>query len=227
MIELDQVSKRFNEGQPNEVLALRDVNLQLPLGEISVLEGPSGSGKTTLLTLIGCVARPSEGRIRLGGELVSNLPELHLAELRRRRFGIVFQRFNLIAGLSALDNVMLPAYPLGLPHRRLVERAREVMAQLSVGPRAEARVVLLSGGEMQRVAIARALINDPEVLIADEPTANLDGRLAGQFLEIVAALKAQGRTLVIASHDPRIIEAPTVDRVVRMADGAVQGVRRC
>jgi putative ABC transport system ATP-binding protein len=134
---------------------------------------------------------------------------------------------NLIAGLSALDNVMLPAYPLGLPHRRLVERAREVMAQLSVGHRAEARVELLSGGEMQRVAIARALINDPEVLIADEPTANLDGRLAGQFLEIVAALKAQGRTLVIASHDPRIIEAPTVDRVVRMADGAVQGVRRC
>jgi putative ABC transport system ATP-binding protein len=227
MIELDHVTKRFNEGQPNELAAVRDVSLTLPLGRVSVLEGPSGSGKTTLLTLIGCVARPSEGRIRIAGELVSNLPELHLAELRRRRFGIVFQRFNLIAGLSALDNVMLPAYPLGLPHRALVDRAHAVMAQLSVAHRAEARVELLSGGEMQRVAIARALINDPGVVIADEPTANLDSRLAGQFLEIVAELKAQGKTLVIASHDPRIIDAAVVDRVVSVADGSVQGVRPC
>jgi putative ABC transport system ATP-binding protein len=221
MIELDQVSKRFNEGQPNEVLALRDVNLQLPLGEISVLEGPSGSGKTTLLTLIGCVARPSEGRIRLGGELVSNLPELHLAELRRRRFGIVFQRFNLIAGLSALDNVMLPAYPLGLPHRRLVERAREVMAQLSVGHRAEARVELLSGGEMQRVAIARALIHRPHLVLADEPTGNLDPANGAKVLALLAQrIRAAGAIGILVTHSAEA--AATADRVLRLSTNGLR-----
>ena len=219
MIELEHVTKRFHEGQPNELVAVRDVTLTLPLGQVSVLQGPSGSGKTTLLTLIGCVARPTEGRIRLNGEPLSGLPEHHLAQVRRRCFGIVFQRFNLIPGLSALDNVMLPAYPLGLPHRMLTDRAHNVMQRLSIDHRASARVELLSGGEMQRVAIARALINSPPVLIADEPTASLDSHLAAQFLEIVAQLKAEGTTLIIASHDPRVVESPQVDRVVRMVDG--------
>jgi putative ABC transport system ATP-binding protein len=222
MIELEHVTKRFHEGQPNELTAVREVSLTLPLGQVSVLQGPSGSGKTTLLTLIGCVARPTEGRIRLSGEQLSGLPEHHLAEVRRRCFGIVFQRFNLIQGLSALDNVMLPAYPLGLPHRILVERAHAVMQRLSIAHRADAPVELLSGGEMQRVAIARALINAPTVLIADEPTASLDSRLAAQFLDIVAGLKAEGTTLIIASHDPRVIEAQVVDRVVRMMDGQLE-----
>ena len=219
MIDVDHVTKRFNEGQPNELVAVDDVSLTLPQGEVSVLEGPSGSGKTTLLTLIGCIARPTEGRVRLGGELLSGLPERHLAEVRRRTFGFVFQRFNLIPGLSVVDNVMLPAYPLGLPRRQLVERADEVLQQLSIAHRRLAPVEQLSGGEMQRVAIARALINRPAVLIADEPTANLDSKLAQQFLDIVAALQAQGTTWVIASHDPRIIGAPVVRRVIRMGDG--------
>lgn len=221
MIELTQVSKRFHEGQPNEVVAVRDVNLRLQPGCVTVLQGASGSGKTTLLTLIGCLSRPTEGRVRLQGRLLSGLPEAHLAQVRRQTFGFVFQRFNLIQGLSTLDNVMLPAYPMGPPHAELVARARAVLAELGLVAREATRVELLSGGEMQRAAIARALINDPAIVIADEPTANLDGALTQQFLAIVATLKARGKTLILSSHDPRITGAAVVDRVVQMADGHV------
>lgn len=200
-------------------MALRDLSLTLALGQVTVLQGPSGLGKRTLLTLIGGAARPSEGRIRLCGELLSFLPEPHLAAARQRHFGIVFQRFNLIAGTSALHNVMVPAYPLGLPYRMLFARARETMHRMAIDHRAAARVELLSGGEMQRVAIARALINDPPVLIADEPTANLDSALAAQFLDILSALKQAGKTVVIATHDQRVIGEPVVDRVIGLSDG--------
>jgi putative ABC transport system ATP-binding protein len=221
MLELTQVTKRYHDGQPNEVTAVREVDLCLQMGQVTVLEGPSGSGKTSLLTLIGCLARPTSGRVALHGELLSGLPEHHLAQVRRKTFGFAFQRFNLIPGLSVLDNVMLPAYPLGLPYAELVARTQGVMAQLGIGHRAAFKVELLSGGEMQRTAIARALINDPAILIADEPTANLDATLTVQFLDIVASLKACGKTVVLSSHDPRITRAAVVDRVVAMADGRV------
>jgi putative ABC transport system ATP-binding protein len=225
MLELIQVTKLYREGQANELAAVRDVSLAIETGRVTVLEGPSGSGKTTLLTLIGCLARPTHGRVLLDGRPLSGLPEPHLAQVRRQTFGFAFQRFNLITGLNALDNVMLPAYPLGLPHAQLVARAREVMASLGIAQREATRVELLSGGEMQRTAIARALVNDPAILIADEPTANLDGALVGQFLEIMAALKARGKTIVMSSHDPRITRAALVDRVVALADGRIVGER--
>lgn len=221
MLVLDRVSKLYHEGQPNQVGAVRDVSLRLALGRVTVLEGPSGSGKTTLLSILGCLTRPTRGRVSLNGESLSGLPEQHLAEVRRRTFGFAFQRFNLITGLSARDNVMLPAYPLGLPHAALVERAQRVMTQLRIAHRADARVELLSGGEMQRVAMARALINDPAIILADEPTANLDAALTAQFTEIVGELKARGKTVLISSHDPRITHAASVDRLVRLADGRV------
>ncbi|HHN72574.1 MAG TPA: ATP-binding cassette domain-containing protein, partial [Thermopetrobacter sp.] len=127
-IVLKEVTKVHNEGLPNAVTAVRDVSLTIPAGRVTVLRGPSGSGKTTLLTLVGCLARPTSGRILLGGEIVSALPERFMTEVRRRTFGFIFQRFNLIRGLSALENVMIPAYPLGVPHRRLAERARALLA---------------------------------------------------------------------------------------------------
>ena len=157
----------------------------------------------------------------LNGEALSGLPEQHLAQVRRKTFGFAFQRFNLIAGLSVLHNVMLPAYPLGLPYAVLVARAQDVMAQLDIGHRSAFKVELLSGGEMQRTAIARALINDPAIVIADEPTANLDAALTAQFLDIVVQLKANGKTVVMSSHDPRITRSAVVDRVVNMADGRI------
>jgi putative ABC transport system ATP-binding protein len=157
--------------------------------------------------------------VRLRDEDVSGLPERFLTEIRRRTFGFVFQQFNLVRGLSALDNVMLPAYPLGLPYGQLREKAENQLAGLDLGHRRAARVEWLSGGEQQRVAIARALINDPEVIIADEPTANLDTTLSRQFLDILGRLIGEGRTVVLTSHDPLVVESSVVGRVVRLRDG--------
>ena len=222
MITLDKVTKLYNEGRPNEVAALRGVSLEIARDAVTVLKGPSGSGKTTLLSIVGCMARPTSGRVWLDGDNVSGLPEHFLTAERRTRFGFVFQRFNLIRGLSVIENVMLPAVPLGEPHAVVRARALARLAALGLADKAEMKVEYLSGGETQRVAIARALVNDAPVFIADEPTANLDTELAARFLDIVAGLKAEGRTIIMTSHDPRILEAPVVDRVVAMRDGEVE-----
>ncbi|ETD89078.1 ABC transporter ATP-binding protein [Rhodobacter capsulatus] len=224
MITLHGVSKTYNEGRPNEVTALRDIDLAIAPG-VTVVMGPSGSGKTTLLSLVGCMARPTTGRITLAGEVISSLPERFLTDLRRRRFGFVFQRFNLIRGLSVLENVMLPAAPLGEPRAVVEARALARLDSLGLAGKARMPVEVLSGGETQRAAIARALVNDAPVLIADEPTANLDSALAHRFLDIVAGLRAEGKTVILTSHDPRIISAAPVTAVVEMRDGAVLQVR--
>lgn len=224
MITLHGVSKTYNEGRANEVTALRGIDLAIAPG-VTVLMGPSGSGKTTLLSLVGCMARPTTGRITLEGEVISSLPERFLTDLRRRRFGFVFQRFNLIRGLSVLENVMLPAAPLGAPRAEVEARALARLDSLGLARKARMPVEVLSGGETQRAAIARALVNDAPVLIADEPTANLDTALAHRFLDIVAGLRAEGKTVILSSHDPRIISAAPVTAVVEMQDGAVLEVR--
>ncbi|BCR04434.1 ABC transporter ATP-binding protein [Desulfuromonas versatilis] len=236
MIELTSVTKTFNQGRPNEFTAVRDVSLSIEGGKVSVLQGPSGSGKTTLLSLIGCMARPTAGRIRLsyaeqdqmpggsgfpGGE-VTSLPERFLTAIRRHTFGFIFQHFHLVKGVSALENVMLPAYPNGEPYGELKGRAGELLQLFGIAGKAQEKVDWLSGGEIQRVAIARALINDPAVIIADEPTAHLDTQLAEEFVEILAGLKHRGKTIVIASHDPLVYQAPVIDRVVRIRDGRVE-----
>jgi len=220
-IELKQAGKVFNQGRPNEYAAIRDINLRLEGGRISALKGPSGSGKTTLLTLIGCLARPTHGRVSLDGEEVSTLPERFLTDIRRRRFGFVFQQFNLVKGLSALDNVILPAYPMGEPRAALLERASALFERFHLAHRIDARVEHLSGGEQQRVAIARALINGPDILIADEPTANLDTRLAQDFLSLLAELNGEGRTILLTTHDPLVLESGLMDRVIGLRDGIV------
>ena len=222
-IRLQQVKKAFNQGRPNEFWAIRGIDLELEPGRITVLKGPSGSGKTTLLSMIGCLSRPTSGRILLGEQLLSGLPERFMTEVRRRTFGFIFQQFNLIKGLTALENVMLPACPLGGDHRRLRHQAIALLVQFGIGSKAESRVEWLSGGEAQRTAIARALINDPRCLIADEPTANLDSRLSDAFMEIVGELKARGMTLLLTSHDPLVYEAAVVDRVIELHDGRVVG----
>jgi putative ABC transport system ATP-binding protein len=221
VIRLDDVRRIFHQGRPDELVAVDGVTLEIEAARVTVLRGPSGSGKTSLLALVGCMARPTSGRIHVMGREVTSLPEHFLTEVRRSTFGFVFQQFHLVRGLTALENVMLPAYPLGVPRPVLVARARSLLERLGVGKRAGARADWLSGGEAQRVAIARALVNDPRVVVADEPTAHLDSRLSVAFMEEVAALRAEGRTVVIASHDPIVHESPVVDRVVTMRDGRV------
>ncbi|KAF0102513.1 MAG: ABC transporter ATP-binding protein [bacterium] len=221
MIELAGVGKTFNPGRDNEFHAVREVSLSIEAGRVTALRGPSGSGKTTLLGLIGGLTRPSVGRVRLHGRDISALPERFLTALRRDTFGFVFQQFQLIRDLSVLDNVMLPAVPTGRAHADIHARALRLLDEVGLGQRAAARVQWLSGGEAQRAAIARALINDPSVILADEPTAHLDSALSRQILEILAELRRRGRTLVIASHDPLVFEMDLVERVVDLRDGRV------
>jgi len=223
MIELSGIHKAFNQGRENEFWALKGIDLTIPSQQVTAFFGPSGSGKTTLLTVVGCLARPTTGRVRLKDRDISGFPERFLAEIRRRTFGFIFQQFNLIRGLSAIDNVMLPAYPLGGEWRALEERAEFLLNSLKLGHRRAARVEWLSGGEQQRVAIARALINDPEVVIADEPTANLDTALSREFLDILETLAGQGRTVLLTSHDPLVVESQAVQRVVTLRDGRIVG----
>ena len=219
MLELANIRKVFNQGQHNEYWALKGIDLDIPPARVSVLKGPSGSGKTTLLTILGCLARPTEGRVRLNGEDISGLPERFLTEIRRRTFGFIFQQFNLIRGLSAIENIILPGYPGGTPRAQLLARAEVLLADLQLAHRRDARVEWLSGGEQQRVAICRALINDPEILVADEPTANLDSKLSAEFLVILRRLAEAGRTVILTSHDPLVVESAVVDRVYSLRDG--------
>ena len=221
MIELSNIRKAFNQGRHNEYWALDGIDLAIPEKQVTALRGPSGSGKTTLLTILGCLARPTEGRVRLKGEDISGLPERFITEIRRRTFGFIFQQFNLIRGLSAIENIILPACPTGQPRQALLAKAEALLAEVDLGHRRDAKVEWLSGGEQQRVAICRALINDPEVLIADEPTANLDTKLAGEFLAILERLAAAGRTIVLTSHDPMVVESEVVDYVVTLRDGKI------
>jgi putative ABC transport system ATP-binding protein len=223
MIELSGIRKAFNQGRHNEYWALNGIDLTIPSQQVTAFFGPSGSGKTTLLTVVGCLARPTTGRVRLEDRDISGLPERFLTQIRRRTFGFIFQQFNLIRGLSAVENVMLPAYPLGGEWRALKQRAEFLLDALKLSHRRTARVEWLSGGEQQRVAIARALINDPKVLVADEPTANLDTALSKGFLDILETLAGQGRTVLLSSHDPMVIESSVVQRVVKLRDGRIVG----
>ncbi|OPY65392.1 MAG: Cell division ATP-binding protein FtsE [Syntrophorhabdus sp. PtaU1.Bin050] len=239
MIRLINVRKGFNLGKPNEFIAVNGSTLSLDANRITVLKGPSGSGKTTLLSLIGCMARPTSGRILLQSSSaetswftgngdspeidVTSLPERFLTQIRRRTFGFIFQQFNLVKGITVLENIILPSYPLGRKYSAVKKRALSLLNLLNLEPRAAAKVEWLSGGEMQRVGIARALMNDPSVIIADEPTAHLDSKLSLEFMEIISRLKDQGKTTIIASHDPLVFDSGIVDRVVSIRDGMIVG----
>ncbi|MCW8964810.1 MAG: ABC transporter ATP-binding protein [Gammaproteobacteria bacterium] len=221
MIELNDIRKVFNQGKHNEFSAIRGISLQIEPNKVTCLKGASGSGKTTLLSMIGCLSRPTSGRITLGEQNISGLPERFLTDIRRHTFGFIFQKFNLIQGLSVLENIMLPAYPLGTPHEALMDYAHSLLGHFGLSRLSTSPVEWLSGGEAQRVAICRAMINDPEILIADEPTANLDSKLSREFMGLVDDLHQSGKTVLITSHDPIVFDSPVINRVVEMCDGQV------
>jgi putative ABC transport system ATP-binding protein len=221
MIELINVRKVFNQGKTNEFVAIDGISLFIEANHVTVFKGPSGSGKTTLLSLIGAMARPTSGRIKVMEREITSLPERFLTEVRRKVFGFIFQQFNLVRGISVLENVMLPAYPLGEGYASLRKRAMGLLDLFGMANKAPSKVEWLSGGEAQRVAIARALINDPHVIIADEPTGNLDSKLSQEFMETLGRLKVDHRTILISSHDPIVYESPIAERVILLRDGRV------
>ncbi len=223
MIELNQVRKVFNASKPNEFVAIDGISLAIEAHRVTVFKGPSGSGKTTLLSLVGCMTRPTSGRIKLAGREITSLPERFLTEIRQKTFGFIFQQFNLIKGVTALENAILPAYPLGEKQASLKKRAMGLFDLFNIPQKAESKVEWLSGGEAQRVAMIRALINDPSVIIADEPTAHLDTKLSREMMEILRQFREEKRTVLIASHDPAVYESDVVDRVIHLRDGKIDG----
>jgi putative ABC transport system ATP-binding protein len=221
MIDLIDIRKVFNAGRPNEFVAVNGISLRIESEKMTVFRGPSGSGKTTLLSMVGCLSRPTSGRIRLNDREITSLPERFLTEIRQNMFGFIFQQCNLIKGMTVLENVMIPSYPLGERHASLKRRALDLLDTFKMVQKAEAKTEWLSGGEAQRVAISRALINNPSYIIADEPTANLDTRLSQEFMEIMGKLADEHRTVLIASHDSLIYESARVDRVIDLRDGRI------
>ena len=219
LARLVDLKKTYQMSADVSVEALRGVNLTVEEGDYLAVMGPSGSGKSTLLNLMGCLDRPTSGRYILGQDDVSRLSDDALSEVRSRRIGFVFQSFNLIPQLTALDNIEVPLFYQGIPRRQRRQRAADLADRVGLGDRARHRPAELSGGEQQRVAIARALANDPLILLADEPTGNLDSRTGDDILDLFDALAERGRTLIVVTHDPQV--GKRTHRIVRMADGRV------
>ena len=218
ILQLDDVDKTYRSGSL-EVAAVRGVSLTVQPGEFVSVMGPSGSGKSTLMHIIGCLDTPTSGTYRLAGHDVGALDERHLAEVRNRRIGFVFQQFNLLAYLTAWRNVELPLVYAGLDRDEREGRARAALDRVDLGDRAEHRPGELSGGQQQRVAIARALVTEPTMLLADEPTGNLDSSSTRDVLELLTELHAEGNTIILITHEHDVAERAR--RVIELRDGEV------
>lgn len=218
LIQLQNVSKIYDMGG-TKVTAVKDVYLKVNKKDFLAIIGPSGSGKSTLMNLIGSLDVPTKGEIFLDSHNIAHLSESKLAQLRGKKIGFVFQQFNLINNLSALENVMLPMTFQGVPEETREKRARKILGSLELGDRLDHLPKELSGGQQQRVAIARALSNDPEVILADEPTGNLDSRTGKNVLEILKDLNDNGKTIIIVTHDNDI--ANHARRIVMIKDGMI------
>jgi putative ABC transport system ATP-binding protein len=221
-LDVRNVTKRYGDGE-TAVTAVRDVSLAVEPGEIVLIMGPSGSGKTTLLSMMGALLRPTAGSIHLDGTALSELSEGRLPAIRLRQFGFIFQDFNLLSALTIRENVALVAELAGMKRTAAREKATGILTELGLGARLDFLPEQLSGGEKQRVAIARALINDPALILADEPTANLDSRIGHEIMRLLRRIaKDHGRSVVIVSHDQRIRDI--ADRVLWLEDGAFKDV---
>jgi putative ABC transport system ATP-binding protein len=218
VISLEGVRKTYATGVIS-VEALRGIDIEIGSGEYVAIVGPSGSGKSTLMHILGCLDIPSEGTYELAGRDVSDLEEVELASIRNREIGFVFQQFNLLADLTALRNVALPLVYAGVPAGEREERARRALDRVGLADRAQHRPGELSGGQQQRVAVARALVTEPSMILADEPTGNLDSVSSEDVLGLFRELHESGRTIVLITHDHEVAEA--ADRIITIRDGLV------
>ena len=220
LIELRNVEKIYNEGKENEVRALRGVSLKVHEKDFIAIIGPSGSGKSTLLHMLGCLDKPTKGKVLIDGKDVSKMNDEDLARIRREKIGFVFQTFNLIPTLTALENVELPMKLNGKKASEARERAKELLKIVGLEKRLDHLPSQLSGGEQQRVAIARALANEPEIILADEPTGNLDSKTGFEIVKLMKKLNREGYTFVIVTHDLRI--ADFANKKIRIKDGKLE-----
>ena len=223
IIHLEQICKSYFMGK-NELEVLKGITLEINRNEYVAMMGPSGSGKSTLMNILGCLDSPTSGRYVLNGKDVSQMKDNDLAEVRNREIGFVFQQFNLLPRLTALENVALPLVYAGMSKRQRNEKAMHVLEMVNLTDRSHHKPNELSGGQCQRVAIARALVNDPSLILADEPTGNLDTRTSYEIMEIFDDLYKQGNTIVTVTHEEDI--AHYARRIVRLRDGAVESDRK-
>lgn len=220
VVDAENITKVYQMGEV-EVHALRGISVKIAPGEVVAIMGPSGSGKSTLMNIMGCLDRPTSGEYSLNGESVANLSDDQLAEIRNRGVGFVFQSFNLLPRATALANVELPMRYAELNGRNRKEVSRQALEAVGLGDRIRHRPNELSGGEMQRVAIARALVNDPAIIMADEPTGNLDSKAGDEIMKLLRTLNEErGTTLIVVTHDPEI--ASLTDRIISLRDGRIE-----
>jgi putative ABC transport system ATP-binding protein len=219
IIHLENIRKSYYLGK-QELQVLKGISLDVFKNEYVALMGPSGSGKSTLMNILGCLDSPSGGRYILNGKDVSRMPDNDLAEVRNQEIGFVFQQFNLLARLTALENVALPLVYSGVSKKERIERAMEVMAKVKLEDRSHHKPNELSGGQCQRVAIARALINNPAIILADEPTGNLDSKTSYEIMDILGKIHADGNTVILVTHEEDI--SMFAHRVIRLRDGIIE-----
>lgn len=220
MIRLDNVTKSYRSGKV-KVKALDNISLEIKQGEFVVLNGPSGSGKTTFLNITGCLTRLSSGRLFLADREISHFPDHFLSAIRREKFGFIFQQFNLISGYTTWENVSIPLLPMGFSEKDRKVKAMKLLESLNLETRADFLANELSGGEQQRAAIARALINNPEIILADEPLSNIDIENAGIVIDVLEKLKKKGITIIISFHDSQPQIAKLTDRMVYFDSGKI------
>jgi len=220
VVSFEKLCKTYQLGSV-QVPALRDVDLKIEQGQYIAIMGPSGSGKSTLLNVLGCLDRPTSGQYWLGEKDVSKLDDDELSLIRGKRIGFVFQSYNLIGQLNVVENIELPMFYQGFSEEKSAEHARELATMVGLGNRLRHRPFELSGGEQQRVAIARALANDPLIILADEPTGNLDSESGAEILGILERLHQQGKTLIVVTHDQSI--AGHAERIIQLLDGKIKG----
>ncbi|MCC6013525.1 MAG: ABC transporter ATP-binding protein [Candidatus Verstraetearchaeota archaeon] len=217
MIELRNITKIYNKGKPNEVIALKDINMKIEEGKITVITGPSGCGKTTLLSIIGLILTPTYGDVIYNGENVTKYSDYWKTKFRRENIGFIFQHINLLPGYNALENILLPLYSMDLNPMDYIDKAMELLSRLKVLERAKHKVEQLSGGEQQRIAFVRALIKDPKYILADEPTVFVDEETSHIIHNIMEDLRDKGKTIIISTHDPELIKI--ADKVYRLYNG--------
>ncbi len=223
MINLKNITKQYEINKNNIVTALDDISLNFKEGELIVLKGASGSGKSTILSLIAGLTKPTNGEVIVDNKRISKLPDNFASLYRREHIGFIFQKYNLIPTLSVTDNILVPLIPMNISEELMQTKLDIAMIKFNIDHKKDAIVRNLSGGEQQRVAIARAWVNDPKIIIADEPTANLDEKLSLEFIDVLKQMKASNKTIIVATHDPLFFNLDFIDKIIEVYNGKIVG----
>lgn len=221
LVKLFHVGKSYPLSENLQLHALKNLSLTINKGEFTAVMGPSGSGKSTLMNILGLLDQPTSGKYELDGQDISDLTENEAAKLRNKKIGFIFQSFNLLSRTSALDNVALPLIYSGVSKNERIRKAKETLEQVSLGDKLDSKPNQLSGGQQQRVAIARSLVNNPEIILADEPTGNLDSKTSQEIMQLFKKLNKEGRTIILITHERDI--AKYAKRIIKIKDGEVVG----